>query len=513
MNNQSAGHYCNIWLAPLSNGSYMGDDISFSPEFEELRDEVEKSNSLHSNAGTDWEIVLQQATELLADKSKDLWVLCYGIRAIYETGGLSACNISLAALSQLLQQNWQEIYPPASKIKRRCAPLEWLNSRFEQSLRNGLNGSGDPEVIGRFKLEITRIQNFLKEKMGESAPLFSNTLRVLPDNAVAEQRVKNPLNDKLPTPSNINSSTDIISSLEQNNGRVPAGILPQLIRATQEQAQQLAVHYLSLDILDWRAYLLHRAVLWCTINQLPQANSSKITPLRNVIPDEKIAMYASGVEAKRFSEVLPQLERSAAKAPYWFDGHYMVAKCLEGLQATIAQQFVSELLIQFLTKFPELSAYKFYDETPFMSAKTAQWVSEIQKKTNNSISDIFKDMNESADKNILNEAIDIGRQKGFQAGLAHLGNTHPGKNCASIEHGILKARYCIVFGKADIAIPLLQELYHRLEVWNLLDWDPRLSAKIIHLLQQVSPQGSLPENAMRRLHWLHLETVLALKEI
>lgn len=77
-------------------------------------------------------------------------------------------------------------------------------------------------------------------------------------------------------------------------------------------------------------------------------------------------------------------------------------------------------------------------------------------------------------------------------------------------HGLLQAHYCLAAGKKSAAQRLLQALYGQLEQWDLLDWEPELSARIITLLltAQTKPGGPETEEMSRRLHWLSLDTAV-----
>jgi type VI secretion system protein VasJ len=59
---------------------------------------------------------------------------------------------------------------------------------------------------------------------------------------------------------------------------------------------------------------------------------------------------------------------------------------------------------------------------------------------------------------------------------------------------------------------LLYALYHQMEAWNLLDWEPDLTARLLALLlsAQSKPCSEATEGMLRRLHWLHLDTALSI---
>ena len=107
------------WKKELPDGTACGsEDILFDPEFEALQNEVNKNDALQADSRTDWGLVLEMATALLAGRAKDLWVFCYGCRAVYEQNGLSGLTASLEITTQYLENCWNELYPSATRAAR-----------------------------------------------------------------------------------------------------------------------------------------------------------------------------------------------------------------------------------------------------------------------------------------------------------------------------------------------------------------------------------------------------------
>jgi type VI secretion system protein VasJ len=82
----------------------------------------------------------------------------------------------------------------------------------------------------------------------------------------------------------------VLTELEAD-GRVPSGVLPQLVRNILEQNRQLAGHLLSINMLDERAYQLHRTALWSTLLHPPQSDHAGKTQLA-CVPSDKIRTYS-----------------------------------------------------------------------------------------------------------------------------------------------------------------------------------------------------------------------------
>ena len=504
------------WVSPLGEDSPCGEDISFSDEFESLKEEAEKEGSLHGGRNTDWALVLRMASRILADRSKDLWVLCYGIVAAFETQGLVSCAAALSALACLLHEHWDELHPGTARIQRRIAPLAWLAKRLESRF-SSLEKEAEQPAIAALHKELVKIQAILNARVGDKAPALAG---LLPsprtetggrgpgfEHAV----ISNGGMSAPPIPSAQSAPPDDFLVALEGDGRVPAAVLPRLFRTTQDQCRQLASHFSSIEPQDWRVILLNRAALWCTIDQLPPADTTGVTQLRPV-PLERAQGYSAAVEARKYGEILSQLEGSAGKAPFWFDGHFLVARCLEGLEAHGALLILRAALAQFLARFPDLVRYKFQDGTPFASPRTMQWLDALDASFAGSAAlRMSLGSGETArEQELLDESLAMNAEKGFQAGLAHLERCPAGRSRAAMRQGLLMARYCVAAGNRRAAVRLLGALYAQLEKWEMLDWEPELSAGIIALLVSLRPKerGEAAETMMGHLHRLHLGTAV-----
>ncbi|MDR2573361.1 MAG: type VI secretion system protein TssA [Desulfovibrio sp.] len=509
--------YLENWAKPLSEEAPCGEDCSYAPEFEAIRMEVDKDTSLHATEATNWTEISQLAMEFLSTQSKDVWVLVYAVYAEYRVKGLEACVPAVAALTHILRIWWDALYPSATRPQRRLAPLAWLCSRMEQAAETTCFMNETPESVGDLRNEFSELQKLLEENAGEAVPSFTGIFAKIPgsgQSAFPSDAVSSGIMTNQASPSQ-SIPTSIAANFAEldKDGRIPAGILPQLIRNILEQTRQLAVHFLSLNVTDERAYLLHRTAIWGTLLQLPPADANGMTQLSSGVPPDKIQAYTAAVAGKQYAEILPQLERAAGKAPFWLDGHVMVARCLEGLEAFRAAACVRETLTALLQRFPELLSYKFKDNTPFAPSKALSWLESLCASIpppgqTASVPPKIMSLSEAEEDERLQEAISFGIEEGFQAGLRKLGIVPVGRSRAAVLHGIIQARYCVALGKKNAAIRLLLALYRQMEEWNLLDWEPALSAKILALLfsLQTKQSGEAAEDMIRRLHWLSLDT-------
>ncbi len=469
-------------LSPISREVACGEDISFSADFEILKAEVDKADGLHVDAPPDWKKVIEKALDLLKAQSKDLWVLSYLIRGLWEIHGIGGLVLGLQVLDELQRTYWQDIFPPFKKIKRRAAALEWLTVRMQMFLSRCPNDSASIEQAESARLSLTSIGEFWDDRMGDKAPMVSGLLRSLP-----QERKEEP------------SDGAKDSAVSPTLSTTPQDILASLFRDTQDKLRQLAALYLAEDSLDWRGYLLNRTALWCMIKQVP-AETNKVTQLRPV-PANKRQEYQAAVANKKWERVLPGLEKSAAQAPFWLDGQYMISQCLEGLGAVEALEVQHMMLKFFLKMFPDIPYFKFFDQTPFASEETRGWIKEIL-----------------ATKEHLPEELVVAPLPAEEEGLSAPTNVPedgdaffiapPAKNKEAVVTRVEQARIFLQAGNKGKAFFLLREIYQRLCQWDMLEWDPKLSLQVLTLLlacrggEQVAISDRFAAEITGCMYWL-----------
>lgn len=504
-----------LWVTPLAPNNFCGDDASFSQEFDDLKTEILKDSSLHGTSSTDWAIVLRMASDFLSTKSKNLWVFAYAIYAYIKVNGLEESTNIFKVFTEIIETHWDSIYPLPERIQRRMAPIQWLSIKLELITKSIELKINDIENINKLRVECQKLQNLLQNKVSDNATIFAAFLNNL-DTATTKQAINETkhLINSIPDSKSSEQITTIISDLEPEE-RIPPEILPQLQRNLIAQNRQLAAHFLAANLLDERAYQLHRTALWSTLLQLPQSDQNGKTQLTCGVPTDKIYLYSSSLANKRYIEILPQLERSASKAPFWFEGHYMVAQCLEGLGGTAALSSIHNGLAQLLERFPELLKFTFKCGTPFAPDKIYSWLENIPKKHATAplqinLSTEYKELKKfNDDEYRMQEAIKLNNSQNFKAGLLHIGDSPKGKCRDAIYHALTQAKYCIATGKKKTAANLLQAIYNKLYQWNLLDWEPSLTTNIISLLILTNDKRlDIPEDMIHCLYLLDTETAV-----
>ena len=165
----------------ISEKQPTGINIRYDDEFEFIEEELAKQGSLIDRGQVKWDEVSLAAVNILTNKSKDLKVSCYLIRALYEQQGFKGLAAGLTINRQLLETFWDELYP--LKDRARSNAYEWLSSKFE-SIFTDLKSDAAPvlERLNDIELcydNIQKIETFLIEKLSDKAPALGDLRRDL----------------------------------------------------------------------------------------------------------------------------------------------------------------------------------------------------------------------------------------------------------------------------------------------------------------------------------------------
>lgn len=508
------------WGKIFQGNSPCGEDLSLDPKFEALQNEIQKDASIHDGQKTDWVVVYELADSILA-RSKDLWAYAYGSVAAYNSKNSDACASAVTSLAGLIETHWPDLYPSLKRPQRRVAPLKWLCNKFTHIAESTAFLGVPPASLTALNEAFATLQKVIDSHLPENALTFGTILReqMASTHLAAEQPMANapqeapktaPTGKKGKTPP-LNTTLDEI----EKSSIIPSAVLPQVIRAANDYCRQLGDHLLAVNNVHEPGFLLHRVSLWYTLPQLPPADTDGLTQMICPVAPDMIDMFTAAVNDKRYAEILPQLEKAASKAPFWLDGQHLVVRCLEGMSAPDAAYSVKHVLAQLVRRFPEITFLKFKDSRPFASPKTVAWIESFAPAmfgdspfSATSLTGSVSSTQEDEIK-LLQDALVMKDEAGFEAGLACLGKAHPGRSRAFIRHCILRARYCIAVGHTQTAATLLQTIFDKLKEWDLLDWEPELTTEAVSLLMSLKTKQQKQDNELSAvLHMVSLEAAI-----
>jgi len=504
---------------PISDTDPVGYDIRYDDEFEFIEDELAKQGSLIDRGPVDWEQVTQTAINLLINKSKDLKVSCYLIRALYELENFKGLASGLKINQLLIETFWDELFP--SKERARSNAYEWLVSKFEalfyevepnpeqldcieqsfeiiQNIELFLNKKllNNAPALGKFRRSIGQFLELLREQKNNEEQLIQIKPKLTAELKKASEKTLSPNNNKFDNNSSKNKQTSQTDTHHPANGSesfiadniiVPINNIEdkdrnKILRQCHEAMRNLAKWSLIEKLDSPSAYSMNRFSTWMGINQLP-IHTNNVTPLKPV-PKDKLDAYTSLFLSEDYQVLIPQVELSFSKSPFWLDAHRLVAQGLEALNMHESARAVKDYTALFVKRFPSIVDLKFSDNSNFADSKTRQWISAevLSKQINTCIQagDATKD-NEYED--VLAQANDLVQNKNITEAVQLFKNQ-------IVQQGGLKqrifwkyylARFCYDQGYTKLSMSLLQEVDRFVQKNSLESWEPDLVKNVVYL--------------------------------
>jgi type VI secretion system protein ImpA len=138
-------------LNPIPGDNPAGADLRYDPVYKAIQEARREDEDIPTGGWdrprklADWPQVLKLAGNALAQSSKDLWLAAWFTEAMLRTEGYGGLAAGLTLLRGLLDRFWDGCHPGIEDgdLGLRAAPLEWLGSRLDLSVKSvPLTGGG-----------------------------------------------------------------------------------------------------------------------------------------------------------------------------------------------------------------------------------------------------------------------------------------------------------------------------------------------------------------------------------
>ena len=135
----------NTLISPIPGDHPGGEDITFSPEFDAIREARRQDDSSLAQGewetelkSAEWPKVRQMCEDLLSRRSKDLQVACWYTEALCNLSGFKGLAFGLQVLEVFLTDFWEFLYPDLldDGLDERAGKIEWLNKQLPSAVRN-----------------------------------------------------------------------------------------------------------------------------------------------------------------------------------------------------------------------------------------------------------------------------------------------------------------------------------------------------------------------------------------
>jgi type VI secretion system protein VasJ len=488
-----------LGAAPISAAQPCGQSARYEPEFEQLEAELAKQESLTPSA-VDWGKVVELSTEILQNKSKDMLVAAYLCRGLMETQRYAGLAVGLRVLRDLTQKHWDGLFPELKRMRARATAVSWLAEKTGKQVRDTRPKPNEKDAVTQAAALLKELDQVLVEKMGQDAPALTDLSRPLKDHL---QNLETPA--AAPKPAAAAAARPAAAAPAEIAEVLNDADAKKVLRQMQELARKVTKYWLSKDVADARAYRLGRTAGWLTVESAPAATDGQ-TQIPGPAP-EKLKQFETQRQAGQLEALLPELESTLSKAPYWLDGQKLAADVLEtlGERGAAARKTVLRELGNFNAAVPGLADLKFLGGKPFAEDSTREWIAE---QASGAAQPSGGGKRAKREVEPWEEAFNNARATATAGNVdGAVKQLTDGFNATASAHEqfmwrLALAQLLVQTGHANVAAPLLESLTLRIEEFRLKEWEPELAVRVYKLLltaydKSTGKAKSAPEVAAR----------------
>ena len=482
--------------APIPGGAPAGIDMKYEDLFQTLKAEVDLLGS--ATGDVDFDKIVELATQILSEMSKDITVTSYLILGLTRTAGYAGIAEGLAAVRSVTQNFWEDAFPPLRRMRGRQAALQFVAERTSAWIQENKATPSDREALTHAQNEAEALQAFVTEAMGEDAPAFSGLVRELREQLRRLPKPKPPEPDSPPTqqPTADAASTGAPASSPAPSAPPSVSGGGSATFSTPSEAESVVMKVATFlqeqDPYDATAFALRRAVRWNGIDTPPPPGV--IPPP----PGHRRDALAGMLAAANHPLLVEQGEGAFPQAPYhfWLDLQRLLATALKALgpPAAAALNTVESTTAALAKRFPSLPSLTFQDGTPFADPMTIAWLDELTASGGDGGGSGAMAASEAAIKEARDQAAG-GDVPGAVAALM----ANAGAPRDRFERTVIAAELCLSAGRADVALGLLETADAAIQTHQLDVWDPGMASKALRLIHtccsQLAPTANSPERA------------------
>lgn len=467
-------------LMPFADNS-AGQDPRYSDEFILIKAEIDKL------AFNDYNAVSTLAREILISEGKDLRVAGYYLLANTYLHGLKGLIEGLQLYRLLLEVFEDSIFP--ERDDARLLAMQWLNNNKLLAYVKQHQKNATRDNIERVEQELNMLNGITMARFNDETARLSILNTWLKDTkkqfAVLEKEISVP--KKLaPQSESVNTETEVQARPENVATPVP-NLIGELTRSDDLSETELysLMRKLVNQMLDekdyQRAVAFARATRWGGMI-LPPNNNGKtaLTPPRQNAVNEITRSLQQG----EHQAALKQCESLF----FEMGGHMLLdlqcyaSKAAKAMSRMDLANLITYETAALLQRFPDLQALRFDDDTPFANAETLAWLNSISGKKQ-TVAIVSNDADDQLLLTAINNSCEVANEEGLSAALAHLANFRPHGEKQRFQLRLAMAQLCLDHGRAELALPILEDLHELAERTSLAMWEKSLALAVAKHLQ------------------------------
>ncbi len=368
-----------LWT-PFDGNHPSGVDISDTADFLTVKKEVGKIDGVRGER-PDWSIVQKLCEHLLATQTKDLRLAAWRCLAMAARQQWLGLIDGAVVMSEIMNRQWDTMYPHVRRPKTRAAQLEWLVERLPGQFDTKKKATiDDGPAIEAAERVIELIDKQIAEKTGDRrgglGPLRSivTEQRRYIESLIKTVEEKSQLDEAARQRANAEKALAEIPRLPPP----PAAPNPlELSRTASGTLLEAATLLHKQEPENPLSYRLRRIGAWLELGGIPSADAENVTAIAPPPADLRERLSAAH-SASFWRQIASDAEELVGTYPLWLDLNRIIAMALDhlGLAYTPAREAVGRETVMLIARLPALTRLRFSDKSAMCDDDTKNWLAD-----------------------------------------------------------------------------------------------------------------------------------------
>ncbi len=449
----------------------MGSNINYDTDFDACKNEIGKLG------GIDYALVESSGKKLLAEKSKDIRLLCFLSFVYLRDEKWEFFTDIFDGFVKLAQQNYDAMFPDRERAKQNS--IKWLSEqRYNETVAEKKPAEADYANVSRLLDSLTKLKTILQEKFPEGSPFPSGLFTAVQNwEKSCKPKPKVEATAAAPGAAAATSSADPMDTPKQ----------------AQTIVRKAAGFLIEKEPQRPMGFRLIRMVRWDIFEKAPPAENGK-TQLTAPPPDLATSLNTL-INNKEFKPALEKAEVAftAGANHLWFGLQRLAAMACAGLgepYKSVEQAILFETGM-FIKRIPEIMNLNFSDGSPFCDEITKEWITK-------SVLPLLSGGANAAQQNETRENLDkVEEEKKQVAALIASNKTEAAldvlqnaiRNSSNerdnFRRSIIMCNMLLGAKQPDIALSILDSLDAKIQLYHLDKWDPDLAVDAWSIMVRV----------------------------
>ncbi len=459
-----------IIVKPIPGDAPMGANINYDADFDACKTEIGKIGNI------DYALVDLSCKKLLAEKSKDMRLLCFLSLVYLRDAKWELFADIFEGFAKLCQQNYDAMFPDRERAKQNA--IKWLSEpRYNETVASQKPEEADYPHIGRLLASLTVLRGILQNKFPEGSPFPSGLY-------TAVQNWEKACKPK-PKPEAAPGSSA---------GGQTVGDPMDTPKQAQAIARKAAYFLIEKEPQRPMGFRLIRSVRWDIFEKEPPNENGK-TQLAPP-PSDLVASLNTLIANKEFKTALDKAEVAFTTGAnhLWLGLQRIAVQACQGLGEPYKQveQAIAFETGLFVKRLPEITKLLFSDGSPFCDDATKEWIAKVVMPifSQQDASGSKKGAAESEGDKVENEKREVARLTSSgktEAALDLLQNAirNSSNERDNFRRSILVCNLVMLVKQPDIALSILESLADKIQTYHLDKWDPDLAVEAWSIMVKV----------------------------